>query len=146
MSSIQFSLVSVSVSINYDVNVLLLLPARSISISRRLLVSLASFPFSTLGSWFLARFFSGGFTNVHDTTTRLDSFFASPFRVLRHIRRFRFPPHQSDSIIGYIPNSITNVQIKRDSVDRCSPLLRVWISLHNTHTYTYTYNVYEETV
>jgi hypothetical protein len=121
--------------------------ARSISISRRLLVSLASFPFFTLDSWLLARF---SFWMVYECTRYNDS--------TRLFFYFCFwgsttyddsgSPLTSPTLSLDIPNSITNVQIKRDSVDRCSPLPRGWISLHNTHTptYTYTFSVYKETV
>jgi hypothetical protein len=108
----------------YDVNVPLLLTARSISISRRLLVSLASFPFFTLDSWFLARFFSEWFTNVHDTATRFDSFFFFSFWGSTTYDDSG-SPLTSPTLSLDIPNSITNVQIKRDSVDRCSPFLGV---------------------
>jgi hypothetical protein len=64
----------------------------------------------------------------YDTTTRFGSFSLSWLFGFYNTRRFRFSSHHSDFVIHTL-DSTTNVQIKRDSVDRCSPLTRGWISL-----------------
>ena len=125
----------ISVSVYYDVNVPISPTARSISISRRLLVSAGSFSFSVSLSARSAVLV--GFTNVHDTTTRLDS------------TLFRFPGFLEFTTHDYSGSHLTTpaplrhplhhkCTMKRDSVDRCSPFLGVGSLSTYTHTHTHT--------
>jgi hypothetical protein len=114
----------VSGSINYDVDVpISALPRLDLFLNDSL-VSISRF-FLDLDFLFLVRFFSGGFTNVHDTTARLDSILFSDTLGFTTHTTIPVPPSPVRLYQLDIPNSITNVQIKRDSVDRCSPFLGV---------------------